>query len=96
MDEIDWIEPATQCLELHVDTKTYQLRESIYRLESRLDPAGFFRVHRSALVNLDRICQVRRDDFGRSNLVLQNAHVSSLCATLTTAKAVAPSGEAQI
>ena len=72
VEEINWIEAAAQYVELHADAKTYLVRESIYRLESRLDPARFFRVHRSALVNLDRVREVRRDDLGGSNIVLRN------------------------
>ncbi len=72
VEEIDWIEAAAQYVELHTGSKTHLVRESIHRLESQLDPARFFRVHRSALVNLDRVREIRRDDFGGSNVVLQN------------------------
>ena len=52
--EIDWIEAAR----LHCGAKSYLLRESLTALESRLDPARFARIHRSAIVQLDRIAEI--------------------------------------
>jgi two-component system, LytTR family, response regulator len=72
VDEIDWIQAAAQYVELHVGDKSHLMRESINRLESQLDPARFCRIHRSALVNLERVQEVRRDDLGGSMVVLHN------------------------
>jgi two-component system LytT family response regulator len=58
VDEIDWIEAADYCVKLHVRDKVHVLRESLQALETRLDPARFFRVHRSAIVNLDRVTEL--------------------------------------
>jgi two-component system LytT family response regulator len=58
VDEIDWIEAADYCVKLHVRDRVHVLRESLQALESRLDPARFFRVHRSAIVNLDRVTEL--------------------------------------
>lgn len=58
VDEIDWIEAADYCVKLHVQDKVHVLRESLQALETRLDPARFFRVHRSAIVNLDRVTEL--------------------------------------
>jgi two-component system LytT family response regulator len=54
-EEIDWIEAADYYVKLHVGGKVHMLRESMAALEARLDPKTFFRVHRSAIVNLDRV-----------------------------------------
>jgi two-component system, LytTR family, response regulator len=54
-DEIDWIEAADYYVKLHVAGKVHMLRESMAALEARLDPEMFFRVHRSAIVNLERV-----------------------------------------
>jgi two-component system LytT family response regulator len=57
--DIDWIEAADYCVKLHVQGKVHVLRESMAALTDRLDPASFFRVHRSAIVNLERILELQ-------------------------------------
>ena len=58
-DELDWVESADYCVRLHAAGKTHVIRESMTALEERLDPAHFFRVHRGAIVNLDRIRELQ-------------------------------------
>jgi two-component system LytT family response regulator len=58
IDEIDWVEADAKCSLLHTRDATHRLRESISRIEARLDPARFARIHRSAVVNLDRVVEV--------------------------------------
>ena len=53
--EIDWIEAAGNYLTLHVGKQSYLLRGRISELEKNLSPDEFFRIHRSTIVNLDRI-----------------------------------------
>jgi two-component system LytT family response regulator len=53
--EIDWIEACGNYVNLHVGREKHMLREAISHLESRLDPDKFLRIHRSRLVNIDRI-----------------------------------------
>jgi two-component system LytT family response regulator len=53
--EIDWIEAADYYACLHVGPRTHMLRRSIAELEQDLNPATFCRIHRSTIVNLDRI-----------------------------------------
>ena len=55
ISEIDWIEAADYYACLHVGPRTHMLRRSISELEQDLDPARFCRIHRSTIVNLDRI-----------------------------------------
>ena len=59
VEEVDWIEADDYYAKLHVAGKTHLLRETMGSLEARLDPARFFRVHRSAIVNLDRVREVQ-------------------------------------
>lgn len=59
VEEIDWIEAADYCVKLHVQRKVHVLRESLQTLERRLDPARFFRIHRSGIVNLDRVTELQ-------------------------------------
>ena len=61
--EIDWIGADGDHAAIHAGKNLYRVRESLSALESRLDPARFVRIHRSALVRLD---QVRRWGSGGS------------------------------
>lgn len=54
-EEIDWIEAADYYVKLHVGAKSHLMRESMSKLERQLDPQQFLRVHRSSIVNLDRV-----------------------------------------
>lgn len=56
--EIDWIESSANYAAIHVGKETYQIRETMQSLESRLDPDRFLRIHRSTIVNLDRIQEI--------------------------------------
>jgi two-component system LytT family response regulator len=53
--DIDWLEGSGNYVTLHVNQDTYLLRETLTALEKKLDPAQFIRLHRSAIVNVDRI-----------------------------------------
>lgn len=58
-DEIDWIEAVGDYAALHVGNKNPLLRETLSALEARLDPEKFVRIHRSAIVQVSRICELR-------------------------------------
>jgi two-component system LytT family response regulator len=60
--EIDWIGADDYYACLHVGAKSHLLRESLASLETRLDPRRFARVHRSAIVQIDRIRALHGDD----------------------------------
>jgi two-component system, LytTR family, response regulator len=68
--EIDWIEAADYYASLHVGGKTHLLRETMADLARRLDPERFFRVHRSAIVNLARVREIHPLFRGDGELVL--------------------------
>ena len=59
LDEIDWIGAADNYVCLHCGAETHILRETMGELEARLAPARFVRIHRSAIVNIDRIKELR-------------------------------------
>ena len=61
VEKIDWIEAADYYSCLHVSGRRYMLRESIADLSNKLDPKQFVRIHRSSIVNLDRIREIYRD-----------------------------------
>lgn len=54
-DEVDWIEAAGNYVRLHVGKDTHLLRETMNSIEGRLDPKMFLRIHRSRIVNMDRV-----------------------------------------
>ncbi len=55
VSKIDYITASGPYAELHVGERTYAIRERMQSLEERLDPAVFFRIHRSAIIRLDRV-----------------------------------------
>lgn len=57
--EIDWAEGASYYTVLHAGSGTHLVREPLRDIEARLDPARFARVHRSAIVQLDRVRELR-------------------------------------
>jgi two-component system, LytTR family, response regulator len=59
VEEIDWIEAADYYARVHAGGVRHLIRESLSALEEKLDPARFARVHRSAIVNLDRVRELR-------------------------------------
>jgi two-component system LytT family response regulator len=70
--DVDWIEAADYYVSIHCGGHAYLLREPLAELEKSLDPAIFFRVHRSAIVNLGRIREIHPMFRGDSMLVLSD------------------------
>ena len=60
--DVDWIGADDYYACLHVGAKSHLLRESLASLETRLDPRRFARVHRSAIVQIDRIRELHGDE----------------------------------
>jgi two-component system LytT family response regulator len=59
VDDVDWIGAAGSYAEVHARGATHLLRESLASLEARLDPKRFVRIHRSTIVNADRVRELR-------------------------------------
>ena len=57
--EIDWIEAAGNYVKLHVGTDAHLFRETMNALEAQLDPDLFFRIHRSHIVNIERVKELQ-------------------------------------
>lgn len=70
VSEIDWIEADDYYARLHVGTKTHLLRRSLADLEQELDENTFCRIHRSTIVNLDRIRSLRLGEDGEYEVQL--------------------------
>ena len=54
-EDIDWVEAAGNYVKIHTKNEGHLLRESMKNMEAKLDPKTFVRIHRSAIVNIDRI-----------------------------------------
>jgi two-component system LytT family response regulator len=70
--DLIWIEAADNYVRLHLAGANYLLHDSIRSLEQRLDPATFLRVHRSAIVHLDRIREIQQWFGGGRMLILSD------------------------
>ncbi len=57
--DIDWIEAAGNYVRLHVNKSVQMSRDTLSAMEKRLDPTRFARIHRSAIVNLDRVKELQ-------------------------------------
>ncbi len=71
-EDIDWIEGAGVYVRLVAGEKSHLLRTNLADFERRLDPATFLRIHRSSIVNLDRVREVRLRPHGEYVLVLED------------------------
>ena len=72
VEDIDWIEASGNYVNLRVGGRAYPLRETMAGIETRLAGAGFARVHRSAIVNLDRIVEIVPFDTGDGEIRLKD------------------------
>jgi two-component system, LytTR family, response regulator len=70
--DIEWIEAADYYACLHVGAKTHLLRRSMAELEQDLDPNMFCRVHRSSIVNLERVQGLKLAEDGEYEIMLEN------------------------
>jgi two-component system, LytTR family, response regulator len=68
IDDIDWIEAADYYVEIHAGNRSYLMRETMQRLQAQLDDR-FVRIHRSRLVNRDRVAEVRWETRGEMVVV---------------------------
>lgn len=71
-DDIIWIEAAGNYVRLHLAEDSHLFRETMNGIESRLDPRRFVRIHRSRIVNSDRIKELQPWFNGEYVVVLQN------------------------
>lgn len=72
IDDIDWIEAAGNYVKLHVGRDTHLMRETMMGIEKMLDPTRFLRIHRSAIVNLDRVREMQPWFSGEYTVILRD------------------------
>ena len=82
--EIDWLEAQGNYVRLHIAGRAHLLRDTMTAMESKLDPELFVRVHRSAIVNLDRVAQFEPHVHGEFIVVMRDG------TRLTTSAAHSP------
>jgi len=80
VEDVDWINAEGNYVALHTAGRTHLVRDTIKSLETRLDPAKFMRVHRSAIINVDRLRKLQPYFHGEYVITLQDG------ATLTSSR----------
>jgi two-component system, LytTR family, response regulator len=71
-EEVDWIEAEGDYMKFHVAGRAHLMRETMARLEARLDPKRFIRIHRSTIVNIDRLRKLSPSFAGEYAVVLHD------------------------
>lgn len=72
LSDIRWIGAEENYVRICTESETHLLRETMTRLEQKLDPQMFLRVHRSSIVNLQYVKEVRTEKDGESAVMLIN------------------------
>ncbi|MGH7616632.1 MAG: LytR/AlgR family response regulator transcription factor [Gemmatimonadaceae bacterium] len=70
--DVDWIEAVGNYVRLQTGDMSHLVRETMKNMEARLDPAHFVRIHRSAIVSIDRIQSIEVRDQGEYFLTMAN------------------------
>jgi two-component system LytT family response regulator len=71
-EEVEWIHSAANYAELHARGRSFLVRMTMSELEERLDPIRFVRIHRSTIVNVDRVAEIQPAYHGEFQVVLQD------------------------
>jgi len=69
---IDWIEAEGSYLRLHVGNREHQFRGTLSEIEGKLSPADFLRIHRSTIVNIQRIREIQTWFHGYHRVLLED------------------------
>jgi two-component system LytT family response regulator len=83
-EEIDWIQANANYVRIHVGGTSYLHRQTITSLERHLDPARFLRIHRSAIVNIDKIRELRPWPTGEYVVLMRNGKELTLSRSYRT------------
>jgi two-component system LytT family response regulator len=71
-EEIDWVEAAENYVNIHAGKASHLLRETMSRLETRLDPSRFVRIHRSTIINIERLQELQPLFHGDYTVILND------------------------
>jgi len=72
VEEIDWIESAGNYVQIHTPDDSYLLRETMINMEEKLNPDVFFRVHRSTIINLNKVKELEQWFHGDYQITMKN------------------------
>ena len=72
VSDIDWVEASGNYMNLHVGTRIYPLRATMAEMEKTLNDAQFLRIHRSSMVNIDRILEIQPQESGDAMIQLSS------------------------
>lgn len=81
VEDITWIEAAGVYVKLHTEGAVSLHRETLRHLEEHLDPHQFIRIHRSSIVNIDHIAELRSDSHGDYTVILDSGTALRLSRT---------------
>jgi two-component system LytT family response regulator len=79
--EVDWIGAADNYVALHCGSREFLVRDTIARIEQRLDPSHFVRIHRSTIVRIDRINELVPDGHGDFEVRLKDGAMLTMSRT---------------
>lgn len=72
VEDIDWIEASGNYVCIHSGGEQHMLRETMTNMEKRLDPNIFYRVHRSTIINLDKVKELEQWFHGDYQIIMEN------------------------
>jgi two-component system LytT family response regulator len=70
--ELDWIKAEGNYVRLHAGGASYLLRETVNNFEAQLDPEKFLRIHRSTIVNIERVKEIQQMFHGEYRVILDD------------------------
>jgi len=71
-ETIDWLDAQGNYVQLHIEGRTHLLRDTMTAMETKLDPAVFVRVHRSVIVNIDRVATIEPHVHGEYEITMRD------------------------
>lgn len=78
VDDIDWLEAAANYVKVHAGAESHSIRATMTTFEAQLDPSQFIRIHRSVIVNVEKIREVQPCKSGEFIVILRNGKELSL------------------
>jgi two-component system LytT family response regulator len=72
VEDVDWMDAAGNYVRLHSGGRAHLVRDTMKAIEARLDPERFVRIHRSAIVNIERVTQIEPYLHGEYVLTLRD------------------------
>ncbi|ADO76056.1 LytR/AlgR family response regulator transcription factor [Stigmatella aurantiaca] len=74
VEEVDWLEAEDYYIQVHTAGQTHLIRQSLRELETQLDPRRFVRIHRSTIVNVERVKELRPLFHGEYHVILRDGN----------------------